>query len=145
MNFEYAAGAFAIGIPVDPALAAANGPAAFAGPAGEPVAAEETGDATPFQVEDRQAAVFQRRTHRAKDARAGGDADDRPPDDVQHRIEEVAGQPTEEARAAGLWIEQVMVRSAARDVAGDEGHLQADQLAEGPLLHHPLQATHDVV
>ena len=42
-------------------------------------------------------------------------------------------------------IEQIVVGSAAGDVAGDERHLHADELAERALLDHPLQAIGDVV
>ena len=65
---------------------------------GMPIAAEERRDAAAFQVEDRHAAVFDLRRHRAEDAGAGRDADDRPAGDVEQRVEPVAGQPTEKSR-----------------------------------------------
>src|SRR5262245_4987790 len=108
MDFEHSGRAFASGIPVNPALATANGPATFADPPRMPIAAEERGDGATGQVQNRNAAVFDLRIHRPVHAGASCDADDRLACHVQQRIEPMAGQPTEETAAAGGRIEQIM-------------------------------------
>ena len=111
-----------------------------------PIAADERGEAAPFEIQDRRAAVFDLRWHRAKHSRARRHADHRLSGDIQQRIEPVAGQPTEKsAPPLACGIEQIVIRSAAGHVARDERHLHADQLAERPLRDHPPQSIGNVV
>src|SRR4029434_7283915 len=103
------------------------------------------GNAAAFEVENGRAAVLEVRGERTKDAGTCGNANDCLAGDVEQRVEPVAGEPTEEAAAAGRGIEQVVIGSAAGNVAGGKCHLDADELAERLLLHHALEAIGDVV
>src|SRR5690349_14196109 len=106
VNFEHAGRALACRVPVDPPLAAANGPAAFADPPRMPIATEESRDAAACQVKNGNATILDVGRHRAKDAGASGHANDRLAGNIQQRIEPVTREPTEEAAAAGGRIEQ---------------------------------------
>src|SRR5205085_6123792 len=109
------------------------------------IAAEESSNAAVSQLENRDAAVFDLRLHRAEHAGSGCNADDRLAGHIEQRVEPMAGEPTEKSAAAGGRIEQIVVGAAAGHVAGDERHLDAYQLAEGTLAGHPAEAIDDVV
>src|SRR5262245_57370669 len=99
MDLDHTAGAFACCVPVQPALAATNDPAAFTGPARMPVAADECGDAAIFEFKDGRTAIFDFGIDGTEDARARGDANNRLASDIEQRVKPMAGQPTKEPRS----------------------------------------------